>query len=535
MKNRDNTFVAFLDLLKVKHTRDFSNQYFNEHPYKYSLFGLSKMLSDYGVENAGTRIEDKESDIFNIECPFIAHTGNDFAVVHKVEASLSQKEESSLVHYIWNNKNITLSVSEFIKSWSGIILLAETTPDSIEPEYKEHRKKELLNIAQKAILLLAAILIFGLTYINNSLFTDLGASLLILTNLIGAYISYLLVLKQMRIHSQYADKICSLFSKSDCNDVLESDAAKLWGVFGWSEIGLGYFSANILLILFSPHTLPLLAILNILTLPYSFWSVWYQKVKARQWCPLCLIVQALLWSIFILNCLFGFIRLPEFDLVFLKDTVFAGCVFTGLIFSLNLLIPRLGKDSEIEKVKQEINSLKSNEDIFESLLKKQPAYEVSKTDSKIHFGNLDSPLKIFIFSNPFCNPCAKMHKRVENLLKDTQGNIYIQYIFSSFGPDLDFANKYLIAAYLQKEQNEFERIIADWFEEGKSLKEVFFTGLQLDMADPEIEIEFQKHEAWKERAKLRATPTILVDGYKLPDSYKIEDLRYFTKFNVNVK
>jgi len=93
---------------------------------------------------------------------------------------------------------------------------------------------------------------------------------------------------------------------------------------------------------------------------------------------------------------------------------------------------------------------------------------------------------------------------------------------------LDFANKYLIAAYLQKEQSEFERIIADWFERGKPMREAFFNNLQLDRSLPAIEAEFQKHEAWKEKTQLRATPTIIVNGYKLPDNYKIEDLRYFT-------
>jgi len=101
--------------------------------------------------------------------------------------------------------------------------------------------------------------------------------------------------------------------KSDCNNVLESDAAKLWGVFGWSEIGLGYFTANVLLILYLPFTIYYLAIIHIFTLPYSFWSVWYQKVKARQWCPLCLIVQVLLWSIFIADYLLGYIQIQSFS------------------------------------------------------------------------------------------------------------------------------------------------------------------------------------------------------------------------------
>ena len=339
----------------------------------------------------------------------------------------------------------------------------------------------------------------------------------------------------MHIHSQYADKICTLFSQSDCNNVLESDAAKLWGIFGWSEIGLGYFTANVLLISFLPQAIPLLALINILTLPYSFWSIWYQKVKARQWCPLCLIVQVLLWSIFIANGLFGFIRLSEWDWVVLKDILFIGSVYAIGVFGFNLLIPKLGRGGEMEQIKQEINSIKANEEVFKTLLTQQPHYEVSRVDSQILFGNPEANLQITILTNPFCNPCAKMHMRVENLLKDTQGNVCIQYIFSAFDHSLEYANKYFNAVYLEKGEATAMQLLTDWFNQGKQLQEKFFENLQLNIDNPAIETEFQTHEAWKEKAQLRATPTVLVNGYKLPDNYKIEDLRYFTEFNVDIK
>jgi len=477
------------------------------------------MLSDYGVENAATRITDKDNDLSRIETPFIAHTGSNFVIVHKME--------SDKVYYLWNGKKITLSIPQFIQSWSGIVLLAETTPASIEPDYQEHRKNELFGIAQKSILVLAGILLLGMAYINHSLYIHLGISILLLVNLIGVYIGYLLVLKQMHIHSRYADKICTLFSKSDCNNVLESGAAKLWGVFGWSEIGLGYFAANILLLLFLPQTVSLLALINILTLPYAFWSVWYQYAKAKQWCVLCLIVQVLLWSIFIVNCISGSIQIPTISYSIIQLFIVAGSVYTVLIVGLNLLIPVLSRGGEIENTRQEINSIKANEEVFRTLLTQQPRYEVSPADSQILFGNPDAPLKISILTNPFCNPCAKMHKRVEELLKDTKRKVCVQYLFSSFSPELEFANKYLIAAYLQKEQQEFERIISGWFEKGKLQEEEFFKNLQLDISNPIVETEFQQHEAWKAKTQLRATPTIIVNGYKLPDNYKIEDLQYF--------
>ena len=67
---------------------------------------------------------------------------------------------------------------------------------------------------------------------------------------------------------------------------------------------------------------------------------------------------------------------------------------------------------------------------------------------------------------------------------------------------------------------------------GKQLQEKFFENLQLNIDNPAIETEFQTHEAWKEKTKLRATPTVLVNGYKLPDNYKIEDLRYFERLKI---
>jgi hypothetical protein len=522
----NNVFISFLNLLKANHTTVFSNKYFNEHPHKYNLFGISKMLSDYGIKNAGTKIENKEEDLFNIELPFIAHSGNDFVTVNKIE--------NDKVHYLWNGKKITLSVAEFIQSWSGIILLAEASPESIEPDYKEHKKQELFGLGQKVLLFVAAGLSLLFAYIQNALFQNIGLNLLLIINLIGIYTGYLLVLKQMNVQSRYADKICSLFSKSDCNNVLESDAAKLWGVFGWSEIGLGYFLANLLIILFLPQWISFLSVINIFTLPYSFWSVWYQKVKAKQWCPLCLIVQVLLWGIFIINWIFGYIQIPGLNWNILSVFLIMACIYAVFMLIFNLLIPKLSESSKIEQLNQEINSIKANEDVFLTLLKQRPYYEANTNNSQILFGNPEAKLRITILTNPFCNPCAKMHKRVEDFLRKTHNQVCVQYIFSSFEPGLDFANKYLIAAYLQKERSEFERIIAAWFEKGKTLKEAFFNDLQLNMSDPEIEKEFQKHENWKEKTLLRATPTVLVNGYHLPDNYKIEDLVYFAGLEIDV-
>jgi len=542
-----NTFISFLDLLKVKHTRSFSDQYFNEHPHKGNLYGLFKMLSDYGIRNAATRIEDKDNDIFNIECPFVARLGGNFVVVYKVENG-----ETGKVHYLWNGEKLSVPVPKFNKAWSGVILLGEASPNSGEPDYNEHRKKDLLNIAQKSILALAGILLVGMAYISSissfgegwgrslSPISPLSFSLLLFVNLFGIFICHLLVLKQLHIQSQYADKVCTLFSQSDCNNVLESDAAKLWGIFGWSEIGMGYFVANTIILLFLPQLIPWLVIINIFALPYSVWSVWYQKVKARQWCSLCLTVQVLLWTIFIINLIFGYLNILDFFFhsqfsILNFQLIIVGCIYAIPVFTLNLLLPKLSEGNQVAQLRQEINSIKANEEVFKTMLTQQPYYEVSQSNSQILLGNPDAKLMITIFTNPYCNPCSKMHVRVEKLLDETKGDICIQYILSSFEESLDFINRYFIAIYLEKGKNAAMQLYTEWFAGGKTQKEAFFNDLQLDMTNPAIEVEFQMHESWKEKTQLRGTPTIIVNGYKLPDNYKIEDLQYFTEFGVNIK
>jgi len=524
MKYPQNPFVVFLDLLKVKHTQEFSNRFFNEHPHKYNLLGLSEMLSDFGIENAATRIEDKEKDIVEIQTPFIAHFGGDFAVVHQVE--------SDKVSFIWRGSDHVLPVAEFIEAWSGVVLLAESSEKSVEPSYKEHKKSERLSFLKRAALFTACGLIMLLTLFSSpyplqrGIIQLLSYSVILLLNLTGVYISYLLLLKQMHIQSQYADKICSLFKQQDCNNVLESPAAKLWGIFGWSEIGLGYFGANVLLLTFSPFTLHLLALINIFALPYSFWSVWYQKTKARQWCVLCLIVQVLLWAIFIANGLLGYIQMPAFNFQELLTLIFIGSCYAAMVLGINLLVPKFNADRLIPYLRQTINGMKADEDVFAAILKKQPFHETSESDSIIRFGNPDSPLQLTILTNPYCYPCSMMHKRIEGLLQKN-GNIGVQYVLSSFAEELNATNKYLLAACLA-DTHHIEQIFADWFEKGKALRDDYFKDMGLDMDNPAIETEFQKHEAWRKQTQIRATPTILVNGYQLPENYKVEDLRYFT-------
>ncbi|MDR0573603.1 MAG: DsbA family protein [Tannerella sp.] len=197
-----------------------------------------------------------------------------------------------------------------------------------------------------------------------------------------------------------------------------------------------------------------------------------------------------------------------------------------------MLVPKRNTEEAIQLLKQTINSIKADEDVFVAILKKQPFYETGDCDSIIRFGNSNSKLQLTILSNPYCNPCAVMHKNIEALLTKVNNGISVQYILSSFNEKSNSTNRYLIAACLSDNTAFTRQIFKDWFEKGKELKDDYFKKLSLNMNNPKIEIEFLKHESWKDKTQIRATPTVLVNGYQLPENYKIEDLRYFTDLDL---
>lgn len=352
--------TLFLERLNVKHTQYYTDKLFNEHPYRYNLFGLSDILTTYGIENWALRIEKKE-DIFMAKTPFLAHAGGHFVVVDGIT--------EDRIRYVWNGKSISVPVEEFFKIWTGVLLLAEPDEQSAEPDYLQHRQRQKISKLKHFATAISLSVVFLVICAVAKVYASLGLLLLFLLNMAGIYVGYLLLLKHLHIGNAYGDKICSLFEQTDCNNILESNASSFLGLISWSEIGLGYFISNVIIILFFPHLSTWMVLINICALPYSFWSIWYQGIKVKRWCPLCLMVQALMWIIFFLNLGFGFISLPFFDILQIGTVV---CIYLIPILLIHSAAPFVEDKHRLETLTQEMNSLKANENVFKTLLSDQP-------------------------------------------------------------------------------------------------------------------------------------------------------------------
>ena len=142
------------------------------------------------------------------------------------------------------------------------------------------------------------------------------AILIVMLKIIGLGTSIFLIIG--KLGHPWFDKVCFKGDKLDCQAVIESPAAAFFGVIHTADLGGIYFSGGIILICFSLlnphffHQVYLLAVLNVLTLPYTIFSVVYQAFVVKRWCALCLIVQLIFWLEFSQFYSFLFAGVPQF-------------------------------------------------------------------------------------------------------------------------------------------------------------------------------------------------------------------------------
>ena len=511
----------FLEVLEVPHTKRYTQKQYQEHPHKYNMYGLKKMLDVYGVKTIGVNVKDKNLSELNYPC--ILHTYGDFVIGLECKAGK--------VKFLQHGKETTLSHDIFLQTWTGNALVIEEPTDAVEPNYKEHLREDLISKVKAysipVMLVLAVVIGVASNWENIGIF---GAVRLLLS-CIGILACLMLMEKQLFGESHYGDRVCSMFHHVDCNSVLDGPRAKVFG-FSWSEVGLGYFIADILLLSLYPSSSSIVAVINWVAMLYGIWSIWYQWRVAKSWCTLCVFVQAIIWTMGIVSAA-SYLTAP-FALG-LTSSLLSCIVIANGVVAVHQYASAYTTEKERVQAVQQYRALKANGDVAKALLEKGEYYETKMSDSSIIFGDPNAKLCVTILSNPHCNPCARMHKRVEKLLDMKEKDIVVQYIFSSFNEQLEDSSRYLISCYLNNPEEESLRKFAQWYSKDKFDYVRIIKQKDALIHTQAIEEEMKKHAAWRMKTQLTATPTILVNGHILPKEYDLEDLSMITNTNTTKK
>ena len=330
----DHTLVAdLLTVLKVPFTTDYTRQRFDSMPFQ-TLFGVTQLLKEYGVACSGFRLGDK-NEITSVKVPFIAQTDGGLVIVTAIGAGK--------VNYLTQGAPEEMSLEEFLPVWTGVVVTCKVSEGAKEPDYGSHRRTLFITESKKTLFWILGALLLAYLLIFNGLWRFWSVWALTAVDLFGIWLTYMLVQKSLSIKNATADKVCGVLQEGGCDSILKLKASSFFGIFSWSEVGFTYFGVSLLSMLIAPQTIHWLALINICCLPFTLWSIWYQRFRAKHWCTLCVCVQLSLWLQFICY-FFGRWEVPVFPLRF--GFFVLGATFLFVLLGLNRILPHFSNKEE---------------------------------------------------------------------------------------------------------------------------------------------------------------------------------------------
>lgn len=517
--------IRLLECLKIKFTRKYISESLQNHPNYPSLLSISDTLIKLKIESIS--LKTSADKLSSIPVPFVTllnENGEKFITVTAVT-------DNSVTYFLDSKKAISKPLPAFLKKWNPVVLIAETTDESGETDYVVNKQQQRINSYKiPSILILGVIFFIGMLTQQSSQIT---INLLIrLTSigflkLAGVTLCSLLLWYEIDSANPILKKICSVGNRTNCDSVLNSAQAKVFGMISWSEIGFFYFAGGLLFLLFSHdknNALVILGWLNLIALPYTIFSVYYQWRIVKQWCILCLSVQAALFSEFLINIFTA----NQFDFE-LKISIFS-FLFSFLlpVICWYLLKPIFLTLETNKSQKRELNRFKYDTEIFNSLLPKQKLINKSINGIGITIGNPDAANTIIKVCSPYCGPCARAHPEIEKLIHESN-DIKAQIIFTASEDEYDEKNKpisHLLAIASLGNAKLTEQALDNWYSSPRKNYELFAEQFPIEGGLSMQSQQVKLMSEWCKETGIAFTPTFFINGYQLPDVYHIEDLKY---------
>ncbi len=525
-----------IDNLNVKVTLTTLTKEIEEHPDYPSLLSISDVLTAHGIENMSLKIDTAELEKIPLPCIAvirdIENHKDSFTLIKSI--SDTEVEYYDLQNRSWKN----ISKEKFRELWpSQIVLVADAENAVEEKDYAEkvteEKRKHLTKFSLFLFVPVLAIIAGVFTFINYGS-SSLLTILFTLFTLTGCVVAGLLIWYELDEYNPALQQICSAGKKINCSAILNSKASKIFGI-SWSVIGFTYFFGGLMLLLFSgiynSQSLIILSWLNVLAATYIIFSVYYQWRVAKQWCVLCLFVQALLALQLTTTLIAGWQVTAPLSSITSYQILIPVLLAYAIPFAVtSLLIPAYRSAKESKTNRHELQRLKHNRQIFDALLAKQKQVSEEPDGLGIILGNPDAQHKIIKVCSPYCGPCAKAHAPIEALLENNP-DVQVQIIFTATNQPGDIKAppvKHLLAiADKRKNEEIIKHALDDWYFADKKDYDVFAAKYPMN---GELQKQNDKVEAmrkWCDKVGIEFTPTFFINGSQLPDIYSVNDLKYF--------
>lgn len=520
LPNAVSVTFSLIRKLNIQVSRYTVKHHLEEHPDYPSLLAIKDCLTSWNIPNQAFQFNKKKCIVEELPLPFIAHLKNDGGQLMLIHKILESKV------YFNNEKvqNGVITRDEFLSRWDGILLYAEGHHTSGEVNYHHALIEGFFNYMRLPFML-AVVLSVILYSIDYGLVNWAYIALLCL-KFSGILLSIMLLIYSVNSNNPFIQNLCSLGRKNGCNAILKSSAAQVTSWLSWSEVGFFYFSGSFIYLLINPSGVGFISLLNLLCLPYTLYSIGYQ-FKIKSICILCSFVQVVLW----LEAVVHFWNDHSFNMTY-STFGFSTLGLPLLCFLFPIVLwsfikPFFFNAQQVLPLKQQLKMFKYNSTLFNQLLTSQKKYEVSDDLMAITLGNPVAETIIIMVSNPFCRPCASVHKTLEEWITKND-NIQLKILFTTADHDNDNRTKvarHIIALSRVSDDDLVQRALNDWYSQHRKSYKNWSEDFPVKFSD-EMNIVTKKQKEWCKMAEISFTPTILINGYKLIAPYKLEDIKY---------
>jgi hypothetical protein len=508
-------FVGLLNMpINLYNVRD----ELRKHPDYYSLVAYSDVLENYGIYTSAYNV-DFES-LAKITLPAITCLSDrNYAVITKVSKNYVVLADDKQKRKKVNNE-------QFKKLYTGIVQVK----DSIDTDRQYNNAKKPYHTSLKIqpyAGFVFGLLLIGLFSINSNFLYTFSWSVLSLTflKLLGVFFATLLLIQSIDANNPLINRFCQASEKVDCGAILSSDAAKLTSFLSWSEVGFFYFIGTLLALLFAPLSLYLLAWLNLFALPYTFYSVYYQYKIAKKWCTLCCAVQALLWAEFLFFLPYLSFSIPNLNIFNIANLFLLFIIPVALWFLAKPILLRL---NTMDAVEEQLRSIKYNKQIFNAALKENPPFKIPDEQIAMVLGSANPKHIITMVVSPFCAPCAQAHQKVEEALNSIH-HLQVRIVFA--GNNLNRTDetiavrRHLIALNNLKDPLLLKNALNHWYKGANRNYKDWAKQYPVQFLT-ELDFVLTEQEKWVKANNITQTPTTLINGYKLPLIYQLQELKY---------
>lgn len=530
--NAVSTTYSFLTKINIIVSRSAIEDALMSHPDYPTLFSIHDVLNKWEIHNICLEIESNK--ICNLPVPFIAHLR-----INKGEIVVVTAVSENTVSYLDfqpGNKQVEKKREDFLDIWSGITILAEAPKEILVIGNSYERERDMTRkrwIPSMVAIFFFLFILYCFQTISFKHSLTLFLPLLLLINFLGCLVTTWLLWFEIDESNPLMKRICSMGKIINCGAVLRSKKAKVTNWLSWSEIGFFYFGGTVFSLVTAPgqpHITIVLAWINLFTLPYVVFSIYYQWKVVGQWCPFCVTVQIIILLEFIVMYVLVWARLGIETGLTLDDlplemiACFAFPIFFWLFVKPYILQTMVGI-----RYQYAFKRLKSNYHVMKSLVSVERTISQDPSELGIVVGNRGASNSVLMVCSPYCGPCATAHAIMEQMLIHNS-DLNFRIIFTATTAVSDKRSnpvRHLMALYESQDIFDVREALNDWYVSMKMDYEQFSTKYKLiDRLEIQDE-KLSRMSSWCQKMEIKHTPTYFLNGKELPEMYDISDLDAF--------